>query len=547
MRPVNAICCAIILTLIYGCNVSTPNTIYKCNCNDNAMVVSDSEKTEIRIVSGKICGYIENGIFTYKGIPYAKAERFMPPTNPDCWEGTRSCRSYGPVCPQSPRTGWKNDEQAFVFNWDDGYPDENCQVLNVWTPDISDSKKRPVMVWIHGGGFSTGSSQELPSYDGANLTRQGDVVVVSLNHRLNVLGHLDLSAYGSKYAESGNVGLLDIVAALRWIQDNIHNFGGDASNVTIFGQSGGGRKVSTLLAMPSAKGLFHKAIIQSGPMTKVLENKWSRRIGVAVVENLKINPVDIDIIQNIPYQELASAGEKAIASIMEEARLEGYATPITGWTPVLDGDILPLHPFYGAAPEQSKDIPLIIGTTRHEFTMSTYLSQLRNKDFDALRPLLEKIYGSRTDEYIILLNKAYPDCKPLDYIDTDFRYRPESVALANLKSRQKGAPVYMYMFSWESPVVDGIFRSTHCLDIPFVFNNTRLHSSFTGGGAGAERLADKMSKAWTNFAYTGNPNTESLPHWPEYTCQKGATMFFDNECMVAYNHDEELICFINSI
>lgn len=214
---------------------------------------------------GKVGGYLENNVFTFKGIPYAKAERFMPPTAPDQWKGIRSSRAYGPTCPQAERMGWQSDEQAFAFNWDDGFPGEDCLRVNIWTQGLKDGKKRPVMVWLHGGGYAAGSGQELPSYDGAALSRKGDVVVVTLNHRLNVLGFLDLSAYGGKYAQSVNVGLLDLVAALRWVNENIENFGGDPSNVTIFGQSGGGGKVSTLLATPSAKGLFQKAIVQSIP------------------------------------------------------------------------------------------------------------------------------------------------------------------------------------------------------------------------------------------------------------------------------------------
>lgn len=225
---------------------------------------------------GKVAGYLENNIFTFKGIPYAKAERFMPPVAPDQWDGIRSSRAYGPTCPQTERMGWQSDEQAFAFNWDDGFPGEDCLRVNIWTQGLKDGKKRPVMVWLHGGGYAAGSGQELPSYDGAALSKKGDVVVVTLNHRLNVLGFLDLSAYGGKYAQSVNVGLLDLVAALRWVNENIENFGGDPSNVTIFGQSGGGGKVSTLLATPSAKGLFQKAIVQSGSMQRTMESKYSQ-------------------------------------------------------------------------------------------------------------------------------------------------------------------------------------------------------------------------------------------------------------------------------
>lgn len=503
-----------------------------------------SQATTVQTVSGKVAGYIDGGIYTYKGIPYAKAERFMPPAPADSWEGIRSSRAYGPTCPQGKRMGWYSDEQAFSFDWNDGFPDEDCLRVNIWTPGINDGKKRPVMVWLHGGGYSTGSGQELPSYDGRNLAEKGDVVVVTLNHRLNVLGFLDLSAYGEKYAHSGNAGLLDIVAALNWVQANIGNFGGDASNVTIFGQSGGGGKVSTLLATPSAKGKFHKAIVQSGAMLRTMDSKWSRRIGAAVVEELGIAPEKIDELKKVPYEKLLAAGEKAIAKIRPEADKAGFASFIFGWAPTVEGCVLPRQPFDPEAPEQSKEIPVMIGTTIHEFSMSTYVPQLRTIDKNRAAEYLRTKYGERTDEFLHLFEKTYPGYLPKDLIDTDFIFRPSAVAQAGLKARQGGAPVYMYIFAWESPVLDGILRSTHCMEIPFVFNNADLHSSMTGGGNDAVKLADRMSQSWINFAYTGNPNTGDIPEWPEYDCSERATMFFNSNCEVKYNHDKELIDFI---
>ena len=229
--------------------------------------------TTVETASGPVAGYIDDGVYIYKGIPYGKADRFMPATDPEPWKDVRPSRSYGPVSPHGPRSGWYDDNQAFTMHWDDGYPDEDCLRVNVWTSRIKSDAKMPVMVWLHGGGFSEGSSQEQAGYDGTNLARDHGVVVVSLNHRLNALGFLDLSAYGAKYAHSGNVGMLDIVKALEWVRDNIAAFGGDPSNVTIFGQSGGGGKVSTLMAMPSAKGLFHKAIVQSGSIFNLMSPK----------------------------------------------------------------------------------------------------------------------------------------------------------------------------------------------------------------------------------------------------------------------------------
>lgn len=531
---------AIVLLSSVGCCQATKNRDGGCKAR-TAELQTSAEATLAQTTCGSVAGYIDNGIFTYKGIPYAKAERFMPPVPADKWEGVRSCRAYGPTCPQGKRMGWYSDEQAFSFNWNDGFPDEDCLRVNIWTPGINDGKKRPVMVWLHGGGYSAGSGQELPSYDGRNLAEKGDVVVVTLNHRLNVLGFLDLSAYGEKYAHSGNSGLLDLVAALEWVQENIANFGGDASNVTIFGQSGGGGKVSTLLATPAAKGKFHKAIVQSGAMLRTMDSRWSRRIGAAVVEELGITPCRIDEISKVPFEDLLAAGEKVIARLKPEAEKQGFASFIFGWAPTVDGSVLPRQPFDPQAPEQSKDIPMLIGTTIHEFSMSTYVPQLRTIHQDAAVEYLKSRYGDRTDVFLELFENTYPGYEPKDLIDTDFIFRPSAIEQAGLKSRQGGAPVYMYMFAWESPVLDGILRSTHCMEIPFVFNNADVHASMTGGGTGAMKLADVMSQSWINFSRTGDPNTEKLPEWPTYNCSEGATMFFNNECEVRYNHDRELI------
>lgn len=510
-------------------------------------ITASTEQGVVRTQSGQMAGYVENGIYIYKGIPYAKARRFMAPEAPDSWEGIRSSRAYGPTCPQTKRMGWYSDEQAFAFNWDDGFPDEDCLRVNIWTPGVNDGKKRPVMVWLHGGGYSAGSGQELPSYDGTNLARKGDVVVVTLNHRLNVLGFLDLSAFGEKYARSGNAGLLDLVAALQWVNKNITAFGGDPSNVTIFGQSGGGGKVSTLLATPSAKGLFHKAIVQSGSMLRTMDARYSRRIGQATLAELGIAPSRVDELANVPYDRLLAAGEKAVAKVRAEAEKEGAVSSfIFGWAPTVDGTVLPAQPFDPQAPAQSKDIPLMIGTTLHEFTTSTYVPAFRTLTEDQAREQLQKKYGNRTDEFIRAFAKTYPGYQPKDLIDVDFTFRPNAVEQARLKAVQGGAPVYMYLFAWESPVMDGILRSTHCMEIPFVFDNAVRHASMTGGGKEARALADKMSSAWIHFARTGNPNAEGLPQWDAYTPETGATMWFDNRCEVKNNHDKELLDIVRS-
>ena len=532
-------------------------SLFLISCKDNPEMksgnavmkkelVTSGDNVTVRTTSGMVAGYIDDGVYIYKGIPYAEAERFMPPVAPTPWDGVRSSRAYGPTCPQGKRTGWYSDEQAFAFDWDDGFTDEDCLRVNVWTQGTDKGSKRPVMVWLHGGGYSAGSSQELPSYDGKNLCKTGDVVVVSVNHRLNVLGFLDLSAFGDKYAKSGNSGLLDLVAALQWVRDNISSFGGDPSNVTIFGQSGGGGKASTLLATPSAAGLFHKAIVQSGSTLSSMTAKYSRRIGVAVIEELGIKASQIDDIKKMPYERLLEAGNKAVAKVRVEAEKEGFSTFIFGWSPTVDGDVLPSHPFNPQAPAMSKDIPMMIGSTMHEFLSSSYNPALKKITLDEAKIELEKRFGARTNDFIKTFGATYPNFKPVDLFDVDLRFRPDIIKQAMLKTAQQGAPVYMYLFAWESPVLDGMFRSTHCMELPFVFNNIDRCRSMTGGGEDAYILADLMSRAWINFARTGNPNTEGLPDWKPYVPEEGATMFFDKTCDMKYNHDKELLDIVYS-
>lgn len=504
-------------------------------------LVTSTNSAVVETAAGSVAGYSENNTYIYKGIPYARAERFMPPKPIEPWSGIRSARAYGPTCPQGNRAGWGVDELAFVFNWDDGFADEDCLRVNIWTPGIHKQHKRPVMVWLHGGGYATGSGQELPSYDGTNLSRRGDVVVVTLNHRLNVLGFLDLSAFGEIYGCSGNAGLLDMVAALEWIQVNIAAFGGDPDNVTIFGQSGGGGKVSNLLATPAAKGLFHKAIIQSGSVIRTMESQFSRRIGAAMLEELNLKGSQVDQLQTLPYRDLLSAGEKAIAKVRLEADKEGYAPFLVGWAPTVDGDVLPVHPFSPHSPRQSKEIPLLIGSTLHEMMQHRLNSSLPDLSNETVDKELQHKYGESAVAFKKAFRKAYPDHKPADLLDVDLTYRSLSIQQARLKVLQGGAPVYMYLFAWESPVLDGALRSSHCMELPFVFDNIDKARHMTGGGEEAALLATRMSSAWLNFARTGDPNTEELPLWEPYTNEEGATMIFNNHCVMKKNHDKELL------
>lgn len=277
----------------------------------SVIINSTTKASTTQTEYGKVCGYIYKGIYTYKGIPYAQAKRFETPKALEPWSGIRSCRTYGPSAPQPTSNRWNNDAGAFFYLWYEGRQSEDCLCLNVWTKGINDGKKRPVLVWFHGGGFAEGCGQDHPGYHGHNLADKGDVVVVTVNHRLNTLGYTDLSEYGDKYKYSGNVGNIDLVEALKWVRDNISNFGGDPNCVTIFGQSGGGAKVSSMLCMPMAKGLFHRAMIMSGSGFMCGQNKEiAHKIGRRTVELLGLNKDNIDDIQKVDYEKLYEANTK---------------------------------------------------------------------------------------------------------------------------------------------------------------------------------------------------------------------------------------------
>jgi para-nitrobenzyl esterase len=495
--------------------------------------------------SGRVAGYVRRGIFTFKGIPYADnsagPNRFMPPVKPKFWEGVRSSRQYGYVAPQGPRAGWANDEEAFMFAWDDGVQSEDCLHVNVWTPAVADHKKRPVMVWLHGGGYTAGSGQELRSYDGENLARRGDVVVVSLNHRLNVFGYLDLSKFG--YAESGNVGMLDIVAALEWVRDNIENFGGNPQLVTVFGQSGGGGKVSTLMAMPRAKGLFHRAIVESGSILQAMPQENAQKAADAIVGELGLNAATIGQIQTLPYQQILTAADKALRE--RRPKLVGgipnfrRISALLGFGPVVDGKILPDHPFDPGAPTISADIPMIIGTTLNEF-----VTALNHPEFEAmsevdLQKRVSEIYGERVQSVINAFRRRTPQAKPFDLWSriAASGVRGSAIEQAKLKAAQGRAPAYLYWFTWQTPILSGRPAAFHCAEIAFVFDNTDRCETMTGGGAEPRALAGKMCDAWIQFARTGNPNHPQLPNWPAFSAETIATMIFDNPPRVEMNPD----------
>jgi para-nitrobenzyl esterase len=492
--------------------------------------------------SGKVQGFVHTGTYTFRGIPYAQAERFMPPTKVPKWEGIRLALVYGYISPQVISHKY-DDVEMFISDKRFWIQDDNCQNLNIWTPGLKDGKKRPVMVWLHGGGFFSGSSIELKAYDGDNLSKKGDVVVVTVNHRLNVVGFLDLSAYGEKYKYSGNAGIMDLVAALEWMKNNITSFGGDPNNVTIFGQSGGGGKVATLMAAHAAKGLFHRAIIESGGVS-VTDQKMSRRVADLTLQNAGLDKSQVDQLQKLPYDKLVEASDKANKTVAAEYGIKGgmFGSGMS-WSPVGDGDYIPAQPFGAAAPEVSRDVPLMVGTTLNEFGTlpNPKLSGRENWGLDEVKTYLKERYGDRAEAVVAAFQKAYPKMPPNEWVLLDTSARPKALDTARLKADQKGAPVYNYLFTWQSPVLDYFWRAGHSMEIPFVFNNAQIGKQSTGGSKEVYVLTDKVSQAWINFARTGNPNHKGLPNWPAFTAGNGATMIFNNNCEVRNNHDKELM------
>jgi para-nitrobenzyl esterase len=476
---------------------------------------------------GKVQGVQTAGVKEFKGIPYGAPtggrNRFMPPKKPAAWKGVRECLAHGQISPQVPAD--LRSDYAMMIHWDyhPGGMGEDCLVLNVWTPGLKDGAKRAVLVSFHGGGFTTGSGNAI-GYDGAQLARFGDVVVVTVNHRLGVLGYTHLADLGAPadFAYAGVTGIMDLTASLEWVRDNIENFGGDPNKVMIFGQSGGGAKTSSMLANPAAKGLFHRAAVQSGSMLKFVARDRATQNAEALLKQLGIAKTRIADLQKVSWQQLLEAQAAVSATL-----------PGVGAGPVLDGKYLAHDPFDPVAPPESADIPLIVSTTLEDAALQLTNFTLNEAD---LKTLLDKRYKDRGAEILAMYRKYYPEKSPYliqAQAFTDAGFRRSAYKQAELKAAQGKGAIYMYEWDWPSPSFGGRYGAVHGLDVSGSFREAR-------DGNDMARVADQLSSTWVAFAKTGNPNNAKIPPWPTYDAKTRATMVFSTPTQMINDHRGEI-------
>ncbi len=493
---------------------------------------------------GKVRGYVEDGVLTFKGVPYGATtggeNRWLPAKPPKPWEGEYPTLIYGANCPQRLHD-WVS-EQSFLYQWTDGWQSEDMLKVNIWTSSLTG--RRPVMFYIHGGGYTLGSAYELASQDGAQMARHHDVVSVTVNHRLNALGFLDVSELGGPaYAESANVGMTDLVAALRWVRDNIANFGGDPDRVMIYGQSGGGSKVTTLLGMPSAKGLVHRASAQSGGGGNPPDREQSRELARRICAELGVR--DLAALQKVEWGRLNEVGNSVVAKMNAALPAAGPipdrgAPPRVGFGPTVDGRVITMRAFFDGAPELSKQVPMLIGSVSEEGNRMSS----RPTESEWLATLSRSYGDAKAAALAAALKKAYPhkSIRTLSYMCSgpglnSLTMRNNVTGMATMKHAQQGAPVFTYYFTWQSPMLEDA-GAWHTAELAFCFDNTARCAQGTGNGPEAQALAKRVATAWANFAHTGNPSQPGLP-WTPFTPDGCQTMVFDATSRIVNDPEAE--------
>lgn len=501
-----------------------------------APVAGAEEAAERPVAStqyGDVRGNIDDGVSVFLGIPYGgdtAGARFKPAGPPAPWSDVKDASAYPDTTPMV------DMGSAMFASWaPDPKPaqSENMLGLNVWTPALDD-RKRPVMVWLHGGGFQSGSGSSTV-YDGVALANRGDVVVVTINHRLNMLGYLYLAEIGGEeYADSGNLGNMDMVQALEWVRDNIAEFGGNPNNVTIFGESGGGRKVSTLLAMPTAEGLIDRAIVQSGSHLKIRTPEDATEDTREIMDMLGIAPGDVAALEAM-----------SATDIVDAVKMVGLnMTGSISWGPVLDDRSFTTHPFDGVAAESSRNVPMLIGSNKDELALWIAPDKsVHSMGYEEVAPRLKAfVNGVDVPALVAGYRETYPDKSPADLmiaVASDARYSANAVRQAKVKAAQGGAPVWLYQFDWETPVFGGLLGAPHALEIPFAFDNLDVSASMVGEAEPMQGLADQVSEAWISFARHGNPNARGLPHWPRVSPTRPTAMRFNEVSKVDPNYFAE--------